>query len=210
MHVLFIGNSHTFFNDMPYQFAYLMHAAGRKMDVTMLTRGGQKVEAHIKNEQTRFNILYGKYDYVILQENTTEFPDGETHAKNAAVIKNWCDMAGAKMGLYMNFESPVDTPKLEYLREGILYAADALQLPVARVGEAFAKAKAELPHIDLHYTDRHHANAVGSYLIAMVIAHDLFGVDVTGLPPVITWKGETIVSMPEEDARALQRVVMEL
>ena len=210
MHGLFIGNSHSYFNDRPYQFASLMRAAGMPVEVTMLSRGGQTVEGHIKNEQTRFNILYGNYDYVILQENTTKFPDGKTHAENAAVIKGWCDKAGAKMGLYMNFESPFDTPKLEYLREGILYAADALRLPVARVGEAFAKAKAELSHIDLHFTDRHHANAVGSYLIAMVIAHDLFGADVTGLPNVITWKDETVASVPEEDARALQRIVMEL
>ena len=210
MKVLFIGNSHTYFNDMPYQFAELMHAAGQETEVTMLTRGGQKVEAHIKNEQTRFNILYGKYDWVILQENTTEFPDGETHAKNAAVIKEWCEKAGAKLGLYMNFESPFDTPKLEYLRGGILYAAEKLALPVARVGEAFAKAKETLPHIDLHFTDRHHANAVGSYLIAMVIAHDLFGVDVTGLPNVIGYKGETVVSVPEANAKALQALVQEL
>ena len=210
MHVLFIGNSHTYFNDMPYQFAYLMHAAGRRMDVTMLTRGGQKVAEHIKNEQTRFNILYGKYDYVILQENTTEFPDGQTHAKNAAVIKDWCDRAGAKLGLYMNFESPFDTPRLEYLRDGILYAANELQLPVARVGDAFAKVKKEHPEIDLHYTDRHHANAVGSYLIAMVIAHDLFGVDVMGLPAKITYKDDVIVSVPEADALTLQKAVQEL
>lgn len=210
MKVLFIGNSHTFFNDMAYQFAELMRAAGQAVDVTMLSRGGQKVCEHIKNEQTRFNILYGGYDYVILQENTTEFPDGETHAKNAAVIKEWCDKAGAKLGLYMNFESPKGTPKLDYLREGLLFAAEKLQLPVARVGEAFAKAKETLPQIDLHFTDRHHANAVGSYLIAMVIAHDLFGVDVTGLPNVITYKDETVVSVPAEDAAALQALVQGL
>ena len=210
MRILFIGNSHSYFNDMPYQFAFLMRAAGKPVEVTMLSRGGQTVEGHIQNEQTRFNVLYGNYDYVILQENTTKFPDGETHAKNAAVVKNWCDKAGTKMGLYMNFESPYDTPKLEYLREGILYAADKLQVPVARVGEAFAKAKAEHPNIDLHYTDRHHANAVGSYLIAMTIAHDLFDVDVTGLPNVVSYKDETVVAVEEEVAKALQDTVMGL
>ena len=210
MRILFIGNSHSYFNDMPYQFAFLMRSVGKPVEVTMLSRGGQTVEGHIQNEQTRFNVLYGSFDYVILQENTTKFPDGETHTKNAAVVKGWCDKAGAKMGLYMNFESPYDTPKLEYLREGILYAADMLQVPVARVGEAFAKAKVEHPNIDLHYTDRHHANAVGSYLIAMTIAHDLFDVDVTGLPNVVSYKDETVVAVEEEVAKALQDTVMGL
>ena len=210
MKVLFIGNSHTFFNDMAYQFAYLMRAAGQQVEVTMLSRGGQKICEHISNEQTRFNILYGGYDYVILQENTTEFPDGETHAANVSVIKDWCEESDAKLGLYMNFESPKGTPALDYLREGMLYAANKLQLPVARVGEAFGKAKEELPHIDLHYTDRHHANAVGSYLIAMTIMRDLFGMEVSGLPSTVTYKEKTIVAVPEEDAKALQALVQKL
>lgn len=36
MRILFIGNSHTYFNDMPYQFAELVRAAGKEVEITML------------------------------------------------------------------------------------------------------------------------------------------------------------------------------
>ena len=76
MKILFIGNSHTYFNDMPYMFAELMRASGTEVEITMLTRGGQTIKGHIANEQTRFNILYGNYDYVIL------------HLQSLFIIKN--------------------------------------------------------------------------------------------------------------------------
>ena len=113
MRILFIGNSHTYFNDMPYQFAELMRAAGQEVEVTMLTRGGQCLAGHIQNEQTRFNILYGRYDFVVLQEVTSDFPDRETYLRDVSTLRAWCDEAGSACGLYMNFESPCDTPPLE-------------------------------------------------------------------------------------------------
>ena len=38
MRILFIGNSHTYFNDMPHLCAELLRAAGKDVEVTMLTR----------------------------------------------------------------------------------------------------------------------------------------------------------------------------
>ena len=73
MRILFIGNSHTYFNDMPHLCAELLRAAGKDVEVTMLTRGGETLHGHILSEQTRFNILFGHYDWVILQEATGDF-----------------------------------------------------------------------------------------------------------------------------------------
>ena len=210
MKILFIGNSHTYFNDMPYQFAELMRASGTPIEVTMLSRGGQNIKGHIANEQTRFNILYGNYDYVILQEVTSDFPDAQTYIDDVSVILGWCKKAGTPLGLYMNFESPNDTPSLEYLRGGVLAAADALSLPVARVGEAFARAREEMPHLYLYHTDHHHANAIGSYLIALTIAHGIFGIDVVGLPSSVSYKDTALVSLSDDDALSLQKIAQSL
>ena len=53
--------------------AELLRAAGKDVEVTMLTRGGETLHGHILSEQTRFNILFGHYDWVILQEATGDF-----------------------------------------------------------------------------------------------------------------------------------------
>ena len=67
MRTLFIGNSHTYYNDMPHIFAEICKENGVDMQVTMLTKGGMGLDYHAANEQTRFNILFGDYDYIILQ-----------------------------------------------------------------------------------------------------------------------------------------------
>ena len=122
MRILFIGNSHTYYNDMPYLFAELARAAGQDVDVTMLTRGGESLAGHIQNEQTRFNLLYGRYDLAVLQEVTSEFPEIKEYFDSVRTLKAWADQGGARCGLYMNFESPSDTPPLSKMRPAVLAA----------------------------------------------------------------------------------------
>ena len=116
-------------------------------------------------------------------------------------LKGWCDEAGSRAALYMNFESPKGTPPLAPLRDAVCEAGSLLHLPVARAGEAFARAEAECPEIDRYFTDRHHASPAGSYLIALMIAKDVFGVDPKGLPDL---------SLPPETAAKLRRIAAEL
>ena len=47
MRVLFIGNSHTFFNDMPELFARFCETDGAKPDVTMLAYPGRYLDWHM-------------------------------------------------------------------------------------------------------------------------------------------------------------------
>ncbi len=209
MRVLFVGNSHTYFNDLPFLFAELMRAAGRKLEVTMLSRGGESLSGHIANEQTRFNILYGGYDWVILQQVANSFPPLDEYLADLRVLKGWCDRASSRCALYMNFESPCDTPPLEKMRPVVLEAGRRMGLPVARVGEAFAKAAAQ-PGVDLYGPDRHHASPAGSYLAALMLMRDLFGVNVCGLPSTIHYRGETVLALEPAVARALQNTAQAL
>ena len=68
LRILFIGNSHTYFNDMPAMVAEKARKAGFDCEVTMIAHGGWYLEQHVQEPDVRFNILYGHYDYVVLQE----------------------------------------------------------------------------------------------------------------------------------------------
>ena len=65
--VLFIGNSHTYYNDMPLMAAKKARAAGYDCEVTMIAHGGWFLAQHVAEPDVRFDILFGNYDYVILQ-----------------------------------------------------------------------------------------------------------------------------------------------
>ena len=61
MKVLFIGNSHTFFNDMPALFArFAEMTTGEKTEAVMLAYGGRDYKWHRKEYfSVRYNLLYG-------------------------------------------------------------------------------------------------------------------------------------------------------
>ena len=210
MRLLFLGNSHTYYNDMPFLAAELLRAGGDAVEVAMLTRGGQSLAGHLQNEQTRFNLLYGGWDLCLAQEVTSEFPPQEDYLRGVEAVKALCDAGGCRLALYMNFESPRDTPPLSAMRPSVLAAAERFRLPVARAGEAFARAAQVCPDIDLYGPDRHHASPAGSYLVALSVLRGVFGRDVLGLPARIDFAGRPVLDLPKAQAAALQTVAQSL
>lgn len=71
MKILFIGNSHTYMNDMPELTREMIeNATGESCEVFMLAYSGRSLKWHMGEEyfSERFNILHGRYDYCIIQE----------------------------------------------------------------------------------------------------------------------------------------------
>ena len=70
MRVLFIGNSHTYFNDMPHTFAGMVQSlTGARPEVTMLAYSDRDLAWHREEYfAVRFALLYGNYDYCVLQQ----------------------------------------------------------------------------------------------------------------------------------------------
>ena len=68
--ILFIGNSHTYYNDMPQMVRQRAAGDGFDCRITMIAHAGWFLEQHVKEPDVRFNILFGRYDYVVLQDHT--------------------------------------------------------------------------------------------------------------------------------------------
>ena len=87
MRVLFIGNSHTFFNDMPQTFKKLAESAGFPTEVEMIAHGGRPLSWHLQEMvEIRFSLLYGKYDYVIVQQAAHAPPTPPTPEETLADV----------------------------------------------------------------------------------------------------------------------------
>lgn len=205
MKVLFVGNSHTYFHDMPYIFQQFCRARGIDAEVVMLTRGGESLAGHGKSEQVRFNLLYGGYDHVVLQEVESEFPGEAAYIRSLEPLLALARRAHISAALYMNFAPEGQPQRQAMLAQACRAAGDHFQLPVAAVGEAFAAVAREHPALDLYHTDRRHASPAGSYLIALCLAKTVAGIDPLGLPFRIEFQGEPVVALSEADARILQQ-----
>ena len=210
MKVLFIGNSHTYFNDMPYLFAGLCAARGVNVQPTMLTRGGECLKNHAVSEQVLFNIRYGEYDLCVLQEVESAFPGEEEYRQSLDKLLEYTRAARLPVGLYENFAPEGKPERQQYLSDIVQRAGRELQLPVAKAGSAFALCQKEHPEIDLYFTDRRHASPAGSYLVALTMLRFLLGLPVDGLPGRIEHWGHPVIDLDEATAAALQRVAMEV
>ena len=177
MRVLFIGNSHTYFNDMPHTFAVMCRAlTGEEPEVTMLAFSGKSLAWHMEDPLSlRFALRFGRYDYCVVQQQAHPFPGEETTAENAEKIFSLCRAAGTVPVVYMTWaerDRPENAAVMSRVYRKLARESDALLAPV---GELFETLRREHPEIGLYAEDGGHASPAGDYLIAAAFAFLLTG-----------------------------------
>ena len=174
MKTLFIGNSHTYFNDMPGIFKEICKAHGIDMHVTMLTRGGMGLDYHMNQEHTRFNILYGGYDYVVLQHTAHPMGDFDLMRKGAQTLVKWAKEAGSTPVLYQTWAKKGDEDFQPFMSGVYDLLGRELHALVAPVGNRWQQHRRLHPDTEMYFTDGEHASPAGSLLAAQVIFETLF------------------------------------
>ena len=186
MKVLFVGNSHTYFNDMPELFARFMEkTTGEKPEVVMLAYGGRDYDWHLREYTSlRFNLMYGGFDYCVLQQAAHPYPPVETTLKTGAEMIELCHRCGVKPVVYMTWAEkrfPENQQKMIDTCEKLAEENDVLLAPIGRIWQ---KVQQSRPDIELYHTDGEHAGPYGDFLIAAVFCRLLIGnvsVDVSGM-----------------------------
>lgn len=171
MKVLFIGNSHTYYNDMPHMFADICREHHMDAEVTMLAHGGKGWDFHVEEPEVRFNILYGGYDAVVLQHVAHPMGDLSVMAESGKKLIDWVREAGARPVLYMTWTTKADGESAQDVMSNayrILQQETGCEL--APVGEKWWEYHRAHPEIELYAKDGQHASEIGSQLAASVIA----------------------------------------
>ena len=176
MKVLFLGNSHTYVNDMPELFARFAEiTTGEKPEVVMLAYPGRDLDWHYKEYHSlRFNLMHGGYDYCVIQQAAHPYPPIETTLKTGATIIDLCHRCGVKPVVYMTWAEkrfPENQQKMIDTCEKLAKDNNALLAPIGRVWQSVQQTR---PDIELYYTDGEHASPDGSALAARVIFETVF------------------------------------
>ncbi len=95
------------------------------------------------------------------------------------------------------------------LNGGYLDIAKQLGARVAPVGIAWKKTLAADPPFVLHSPDNSHPNPTGTYLAACVFYATLQKTNPAGLPGEINKDNKVLISIPQEEAKLLQRIAWE-
>lgn len=197
--VLFIGNSHTFVNDLPKTFGKLVLAgdSSRALVVKDVTVGGASLADHIQRGFARRAIEGERWDFVVLQEQSllpTVAP--EHFERSVRALDEVIRHAGAKTVLYELW------PRRQGQEPAALDAtyrevAGDVHAELASVGPAWARALAADPKLVLYQPDGYHPEPAGTYLAACVFYEALTGRSSLGLP--------TLGMVTDAEAAELQR-----
>jgi len=175
MKILFIGNSHTYYNSMPKIVMDIFAQTGKNIHATMLCEGGKGLIYHCNRKDTRFNIKHGNYDYVVLQDKATDFNEEEFLEGGRTIQDKYLSQTTSKPILYMIWARQAEPENQARITEAHKILASEIGAKIAPAGEVWHKILREHPDIALYREDGNHATPLGSYLAAVVLFYTISG-----------------------------------
>ena len=189
LRILWIGNSYTYFHDLPKIVKDIASSQHVKLSTTTILKGGERLKGHVQNPRLTNELKRGGWDYVVVQEQSTipslstesvineTYPYAHTidslakkHSPNVHVIyyMTW----GHKYGCIdkTGYEPAQHyTTMQERLKTTYLEMAHMNNSWCAPVGMAWKKIRDEHPDYQIYEDDCTHPSVLGSYLAANVI-----------------------------------------
>ena len=190
--ILFVGNSYTFFSDLPKLFRELAEENGKAVDVSSVTKGGWSMIKYLDNgdentEKLNAAVENAPFDAVILQDHSIisinapeDFRDGmkrmkdkfEGKTERVILYQTWARKNGNKMLAEKGWTR-------DEMHVGVTgaYRAVAKELgaELSPVGECFYSVYEPHPEIELYDPDGSHPSYTGSALAAVCHYRTVFG-----------------------------------
>jgi hypothetical protein len=202
LNVLFVGNSYTYFENLPQVVSILSRQTGTVLLTRKETLGGAKLSEHWRGARglnTRKIIENGKFDIVVLQEwSLGTVSEEDSAVYYLGLFSDLVRKQGAKPYYYMTWAREKSPQQQETISRVYREAAAANKATVVPVGEAWAEAQRERPDFRLYYPDGSHPAELGTYLAACVFVATITGELPESIPGVISVtdsRGENLILM---------------
>lgn len=208
--VLFVGNSLTFWNDLPLLVEAMAKARGVSLQCEAATGPDLSIEDHW-NRGVRDLIRDGGFSHVVLQQGPSSLASSRANLREwtkrfAAVIRT----SGAHPALYMVWPDRSRRAFFDQVRESYRLASEDVSGLLLPAGEAWLAAWKLDPGLELYGPDGFHPSKLGSYAAAATIFAGLTGASPMGLPAKLRLRNGREYKVDEEQARLVLRAVAEL
>ena len=189
---MFLGNSFTYFNEMPVLFKNLSVTAGKSVKIGQVTRGGTALRRYLVEGdewEAKFRETFTSedWDYLVMQDQSMRPAVCENEFSDAA--HELCEIAAARGTvpvLYQTWPYRDNTDKLgttgctyvEFylkLRDAYRRAAATDHAQIVPVGDVFYRLSLSHPEIDLLRSDNFHPSIYGSYAAALMFFYHIWG-----------------------------------
>jgi prepilin-type N-terminal cleavage/methylation domain-containing protein len=206
MRAVFIGNSRTYWNDIPGIVVELGRQMGVEISTKVVVEGGQSLEGHWAQGKAQRTITEDWTDFVVLQEQggrECSDSEGPMYLDYSTRFIQLCKREAVPL-IYSTWGFK-DAP---HLQSTITQRAFAIiedtrntYSQVCPVGEAWRAEKG----VEL-YDDTRHPNVYGAYLSACVFHAQFHDKSPEGLAGSLTTKNGTQIDIDPNTAARLQRI----
>lgn len=223
LRVLFIGNSYTFFNDLPGLISSLAEKNGKHIYFDEFTEGGQDLLTASNQKNVREAIKMNRYDYVILQEQSTTplFRKQESFFPAVRTFDSIVQPADAEVILFLTWAReyaqqikirqlpgrfyyevfPDYSAAQDSLNKAYWTIANELDLALAPVGAIWKEFLQTNQQVNLWRKDHSHPAICGSLIGAFVFYSVLF--------QELPGKSEIINQCPKIEMEVLNQLIRE-
>lgn len=208
--VLFIGNSLTYFNDLPGTVAQLARSMNTTLEATSVAGPNLALIDHVNGQSNALEVIQkNRWDYVVLQQGPSALPASrDTLVIATRLLDPHIRAAGGRSSLFMVWPESTRFPVFDDVRQSYRIAADEVDGVFLPAGEGWRAAWRADPQLLLYGSDGYHPSELGTYVAALVILEGLTGKDVRSLPGKAIVSGRSL-SVPESKVRLLQAAAHE-
>lgn len=191
MNILFLGNSYTYYNDLPALFRGLCKENNQDVEVFSVTAPGRRLEQNLQDDAhaARFKELLQQrhYDFCILQEQSVlPFVHFDAYLSALLQLKNILKGHSDRLLLYSTWgrkegesfltENHLTNPQMTaLLHSAFEKASEITEIPISPVGLHFYDLYSAGIGPELYDSDKTHPSYSGSCLAALVHYKAVFG-----------------------------------
>lgn len=179
LRVLFVGNSYTYYNNLPNVVSKISKSTKTYIYTEMSTVGGARLKYHFNQEhslKTKDLIKNGNFDIVVLQEQSMgTITNKEEFLLFSKKLSDYIKLHNAKPYFFSTW-SRKKTPETQSTITNAYKEATIQNKGVqVLVGEAWAKSTKIKPENNLYHKDGSHPNPLGTFLAACVFVKHITG-----------------------------------
>lgn len=209
-HVLFIGNSLTYTNNLPGTLEALARSVGDTIRAASVSLPNFAVIDHALGQSNAIDVIKSQsWEYVILQQGpTTVGVNRDTLIIASKILDPLARAAGGRIAELMPWPQSNELHLFPAVRASFQAAAQAVNGLFIPAGDAWRAALEARPDTPLYGGDGYHPGPLGTYLAALVAYEKITGHDARKLPGIAVVDGVSL-SAPEQTVRFLQQTAHE-
>ncbi|MEO9803651.1 MAG: hypothetical protein ABJF04_10410 [Reichenbachiella sp.] len=176
--ILFVGNSYTYYNEMPDMVKRLAEANGQDCEITTSVNGGVSLKDHWEqnsNLKSKRMIEEGAFDVVILQDQSmTPIRQPNKTLTFGKKLAGLAEEAGGQVLVFQTWSRKNNPDSQVQLDDTFSKFVATTRAKIAPVADAWHLAMKEYPNLELYAYDGSHPSEIGSYLTALIMYRVLF------------------------------------